>query len=121
MVDGHADTRELVALVLGQDGIATAEAPNGALAVQRSREAPRQAVIVLNLRLPDCHGTAVLSTLRSDAVTAQIPVLVLTRSVTAADRQGAADAGTVAFLSKPIRPEDLVAAVRGVLARHGNP
>jgi CheY-like chemotaxis protein len=117
IIDDHADSRELIAAVLGRAEIGTAEASTGAAGLRRVLETPRPSAVVIDLGLPDCHGTDCIRTLRQTPATAHLPILVLTASVTDADRAGAAGAGATAFLTKPILPDDLLTAVREALAR----
>ena len=115
VVDDHADSRELIAAVLGAAKIATAEASTGAGALHRVLEAPRPCAVIIDLGLPDCHGTECIRALRESPATADLPILVLSASVTDADERGAAAAGATAFLRKPILPDDLLSAVRAAL------
>jgi CheY-like chemotaxis protein len=115
VVDDHADSRELIAAVLGGAEIATTEASTGQGALQRVLEKPRPCAVIIDLRLPDCHGTDCIRILKEAPETADLPILVLTASVTDTDRRAAAAAGATAFLSKPILPEDLLRAVREAL------
>ena len=117
VVDDHADSRELIAAVLGPAGIATAEASTGASALQRVLEEPRPCAVVIDLELPDCHGTDCIRILRQAPETAHLPILVLSASVRDTDRDRAVAAGATAFLRKPILPNDLLNAVREALGR----
>ena len=119
VVDDHADSRELIAAVLGGANIGTAEASSGAAALQRILEKPRPGIVIIDLGLPDCHGTECIRILRQTPETAHLPILVLSASVTDADRRGAAEAGATAFLRKPILPDDLLTALREALAGRG--
>jgi CheY-like chemotaxis protein len=116
VVDDHADSRELIAAVLGGANIGTAEASSGAAALQRIVEEPRPSIVIIDLGLPDCHGTDCIRILRQTPKTAHLPILVLSASVTDADRRGATEAGATAFLRKPILPDDLLTALRQALA-----
>jgi two-component system, OmpR family, KDP operon response regulator KdpE len=116
VVDDHADSRELIAAVLGGAEIATAEASNGSTALQRVFEAPRPSAVIIDLGLPDCHGTDLIRTLREAPDAVHLPILVLSASVTDADRRGAAAAGATVFLRKPILPDVLLSALREALA-----
>src|SRR5207253_2259271 len=95
--------------------IGTAEASTGAAAIGRLHSEPLPDAIIIDLRLPDCHGTDVMRRLQQDPSTARIPVIVLSASVTTADRDAAAAAGAGAFLLKPVLPEELLTVVRGLL------
>jgi CheY-like chemotaxis protein len=115
VVDDHADCRELVGVVLGGADIGIAEASNGADAIEWLRTAPTPQALIVDLRLPDCHGTEVIRHFRQNPATAGIPVLVLSALVTEADRRAASDAGAAAFLPKPVLPDDLLKTVRRLL------
>ena len=61
----------------------------------------------LDLEMPSVGGIDVLQTLRSDALTESIPIVILTGSGAERDRIDAAHLGAVGFVTKPIRLEDL--------------
>ena len=115
IVDDHGDSRELLAAILQDAGVTTTEAGNGRDALARMAEHPTPSVILIDLSLPDLHGTEVVRLLKADPRTAGIPIVGLSASVMAADKQGALDAGCVTFLEKPLMPDDVVALVRRLL------
>lgn len=115
VVDDHADCRELMAVVLGAAGIGTAEASSGAAAIEWLLTAPTPQALIVDLRLPDYHGTDLIRQFRQNPATATLPVLVLSALVTEGDRREAADAGAAAFLPKPVLPDDLLKVVRRLL------
>jgi CheY-like chemotaxis protein len=115
IVDDHDDSRELIAAVLQDIGVAIAEAATGCAALQRVASLPRPHLVLIDLSLPDVHGTEVVRRLKQDAATADIPVVALSASVMATDRERAADAGCIAFISKPVTPDHVIAVVRRVL------
>jgi two-component system chemotaxis response regulator CheY len=115
VVDDHADCRELIGVVLGEAGIGIAEAGSGAAAIEWLRTAPAPHALIVDLRLPDCHGTEIIRQFTENPATAGRPVLVLTALVTEADRRAASDAGAAAFLPKPVLPDDVLREVRRLL------
>ena len=119
VVDDHADSRELVAAVLGDLGVAVVEAATGAEALQRAWSAPFPHLVLIDLSLPDCHGTDVARTLKHDERSSDIPVVALTASVMVADKERAAEAGCAEFIEKPVTPDTLIALVRRVLGAAG--
>jgi CheY-like chemotaxis protein len=121
IVDDHGDSREFVAAVLRDIGLAIAEAANGRDALARATSAPVPQLVLIDLSLPDCHGTDVVRTLKQDPSTAGIPVVALSASVMAADKERAAQAGCVAFIEKPASPDRMVAVVRRALGTAGAP
>lgn len=73
--------------------------------------------IVLDLVLPDLTGIELTRLLRADARTALIPLLMLTGSDDALLRTEASTAGADLYLSKPVEPAALEAAVCLLLQR----
>jgi len=98
---------------LREAGFETAEAASATEGLTAAREL-HPAAVTLDIMLPDASGWAVLAHLKSDPMTRDIPVVV----VSIIDgRETALDMGAVAYVGKPISPEQLVAAVGGVLPR----
>lgn len=59
-------------------------------------------LILLDLNLPDCHGTEVLEILRTHTKTAEIPVVIISADAMAEQRIKLIEMGAKAYLSKPI-------------------
>ena len=119
VVDDHADSRELVTAVLLDLGVAVAEAATGAEALLRAWSKPYPHLVLIDLALPDCHGADVARTLKQDQRSSDIPVVALSASVMAADKQRAAMAGCAQFIEKPVIPDTLIALIRRVLGAAG--
>jgi two-component system KDP operon response regulator KdpE len=109
-----------MATVLGGAGIAVAEAGTIAEALRRACVLPKPHVMVVELGLPDGHGTDLITKLRDDPATSDITIIVLSALVAQADRRAAEDAGASRFLSKPILPERLLRAVQDELRQRGS-
>ena len=101
VVDDHAKNRKLAGDVLRAAGLETLEAATGdeAIAVATDRLPD---VILLDLRLPDTHGTDVARALARNPRTASIPVVALSASPDAADGDRLRTAGFAGCLEKPI-------------------
>ena len=119
VVDDHDDSRELVATVLLDLGVAVAEAATGAEALRRAWSKPYPHLVLIDLALPDCHGTDVARTLKRNQRSREIPVIALSASVMAADKERAAEAGCAEFIEKPVTPDTLIALIRRVLGAAG--
>jgi CheY-like chemotaxis protein len=65
-------------------------------------------VIILDLHLPNVHGLELLRRLKSDPLTDQTPIIVLSASYVAKDMKKSYDLGAVSFLRKPVDPSDLI-------------
>ena len=73
-------------------------------------------VVLLDLRMPGLGGMEVLEALRVRGD--DVPVIIVTAHGSVPDAVKAMRLGAVDFLSKPVTPEQLRAAVDEVLARH---
>lgn len=78
--------------------------------------AGRPDLAVLDVTMPRLDGLELTRRLRADARTAQLPVLVLTAAVQAADAQRALAAGATEYVKKPFSPKALLARVDALLA-----
>ena len=74
-------------------------------------------LITLDIGLPGIDGWEVLSKLRSDPVTAEIDVIVVTAHAQESMREAAASRGAEGFVTKPFRPAELRTVAAGLLAR----
>jgi two-component system, cell cycle response regulator DivK len=101
IVDDSEKNRKLAREVLRAAGFRTLEAGRGdeAIAVAAAR---RPDLILLDLRLPDMHGTDVARKLRGGAETGRIPVVALSASHPAGGRDRLLATGFDGYLQKPI-------------------
>jgi CheY-like chemotaxis protein len=65
----------------------------------------------MDLMMPDLDGFETIRRIKNDPATANIPVIALTAKTTGTDRQLALDCGTSGFLTKPVDPSALKAAL----------
>ncbi len=114
IVDGMATNRIVLKARLSAACYAVSQAATGAEALRAVRAAPPD-LMLLDTRLPDTDGLALLRRLRADPVTADLPVLV---SGAAADRRlrlAALAAGADGFLDRPADDALMLARIRGLL------
>ena len=97
------ETYEKIISLFGHQAILAETAAKAFQAIEDS--APD--LIVLDKQLPDMDGLEFLGVLRSNSVSAAIPVVMVSASPDALAMQ-AQIAGAQHFLSKPIFPEDLI-------------
>jgi two-component system, cell cycle response regulator DivK len=117
VVEDNDKSRKLVRDVLTFKGYEIIEAETGEEGVGLAQER-RPSLILMDIRLPGIDGIQALGRLRAEVATRAIPVMAMTASVMAGDRQRVLDAGFDAFQSKPIRVKDFLAAVEQLLERH---
>jgi CheY-like chemotaxis protein len=118
IIDDEPDVLLLCRLNLQQQGREVLEASDGSTALALARERHPD-VIVLDLMLPGITGYEVLETLKQDAATSDIPVLVLTAKSLRADRERSQGLGAAGFLTKPFLPSDLCEMVDSLIPTSG--
>jgi len=116
VVEDEPDIAALIAYQLTREGfrVETAATGNDALSAV-GRETPD--LIVLDRMLPGISGDEVLQTLRTDAATKAIPILILTAKREQEDRIVGFELGADDYLTKPFSPRELVLRVRAILRR----
>lgn len=119
IVDDEDDIREVAQLSLEMVGgwqVLTAASGAAALKLAASE---RPDAILLDVMMPGMDGPATARALKAQPETADIPVILLTAKVQAADRRRFDDLGVAGILAKPFDPMSLADEVRGVLGWAG--
>lgn len=80
-------------------------------------DANRPSLVLLDRHLPDGDGLDIARELKGDAVTADVPILLVSASVLPVDRVAAEAAGCDGFLDKPLRVATLLEEVARFLER----
>jgi CheY-like chemotaxis protein len=112
IADDDADLRHAVRMLLEAQGLSCAEATDGIETVEFARAITPQCVL-LDLAMPGLDGLNVARRLRQDPRTAGLHIHCLTGQADPVMRQQAEEAGCELFLTKPVDPIAVVAAVRG--------
>jgi DNA-binding response OmpR family regulator len=109
VVDDDQDTLSLVKDVLVAHNFTVHTATRGQEALSVAREV-RPSLILLDLKLPDLDGYAVLERLKHDSRLSDVPVIVMTGSETINDakRKKVLALGAERFISKPFSVEALI-------------
>ena len=110
LADDEAHLRTLVRTTLDQPGYRILESEDGAAALDLAKR-ERPDVVVLDWMMPSMTGIEVVTALRRDAATAEIPVILLTAKGQRADVAQALASGASAYLAKPFSPLELLAKV----------
>jgi CheY-like chemotaxis protein len=115
VAEDHETSAEGYRQLLTASGYRVIRAKNGYQALAEvSREAP--SLVVLDLKLPKLDGWQVLAHLKGNAAMAHIPVVVITGDSLPSHHELARSRGAAAVFTKPIRPNDLLDAVRHALS-----
>jgi len=118
VVDDEPNITELVALALRYEGFTVQTAATGRAAIATVPEF-KPALVILDIMLPDIDGLEVLK--RLGAAGQRVPVIFLTAKDATEDKVRGLTVGGDDYVTKPFSIEELVARVRVVLRRHGEP
>jgi len=110
VIDGHDESRELLARGLAREGVHVITAADWEQGLRRARDV-RPDLITLDALLPESDAWAMLRALKEDAETAQIPVIMTTLQNERAEGDATA---AHECLPLPVEPARLLSAV----ARH---
>ena len=114
IVEDNPKNQKLVRDVLQVRGYRTIEAGTGEEGVQMARE-QHPALILMDIQLPGVSGVEAFHQLRAHPATQAIPVVAVTASVMAQERQKVMAAGFDGFQGKPISVRELLDTVRQIL------
>ena len=113
LIDDHALFRFGVSELLERRGIQVDARGDGEAGLARVRELAPD-VVLLDLRMPQMTGLEVLKRLRAADQT--MPVAILTTSTDERDLIAALQAGAQGYLLKDMEPEELITALKDILA-----
>jgi len=111
VADDSTVNRRILAALLESAGVRVITAAGGHEAIALARKHLPQ-VIFMDVRMGDLDGLEATRRLKADPNTAAIPVIAVTASAFGDTRAAAREAGCADYLSKPVRAEDLFAALR---------
>ena len=114
IVEDNPKNLKLVRDVLQVRGYRTIEAGTGEEGAQLARE-QQPALVLMDIQLPGISGVEAFRELRADPATHAIPVVAVTASVMAQERQKVMAAGFDGFQGKPISVRELLETVRSIL------
>ncbi|HEV8529994.1 MAG TPA: response regulator transcription factor [Methylomirabilota bacterium] len=116
IVEDERDIRDLVLFHLQREGYQVSSASSGEEALRQVRHTPPD-LVLLDLMLPAMGGLEVCRTLRQEASTAALPIVMLTAKSDEVDRVLGLELGADDYIVKPFSPKELLARVRAVLRR----
>ncbi len=116
IVDDARLNREIFKLALLHDGYRFYEAENG----QQAREMVGRHqidLILLDLMMPDVDGWDLFQQFKSNEITKNIPIIIITAKSQPIDRVlGLYIAKVEDYISKPFHPQELLASIERVLS-----
>ncbi len=116
VADDDPDILNVVKINLELDGFEVDTAVDGEDAMQKATSTPPN-VIILDIMMPRMDGLTALHRLRSQAGTANIPIILLTARGLPEDRVRGLELGADDYITKPFDITELAARVKAVLRR----
>jgi DNA-binding response OmpR family regulator len=110
IVDDDPDVRELVEYKLIQSGHDVRSATNGQDALRLVPEANAE-LLLLDVMMPGLSGFDVLERLRSEDITRELPIIMLTAKAQDADSDRGFTLGANDYVFKPFSPRELISRV----------
>lgn len=111
LVEDNEDNRRIYTTILRHHGYEVIQTTNGREAVRLAHQDPPD-IVLLDVTIPGLDGWTVASRLKSDASTRDLPIILLTSHALERDRRRARVTGCEAYLSKPVRPPEVLEAIR---------
>jgi class 3 adenylate cyclase len=118
VADDNPDSRQLtrdIVASMGHEVLTAVDGPHALAAIQE--QLPD--LVILDVNMPGMSGFDVMTALKADEYTAQIPVLMLTALADVENRVHGLGLGADDYLSKPFNPRELVARVNARLRAKG--
>jgi two-component system cell cycle response regulator DivK len=114
IIEDNPANMKLTCLLLdnaGHTALCATDAETGL--IQARAELPD--MILMDIQLPGMDGLAATVLLKKDPITAAIPVMALTAMAMKDDEEKARAAGCDAYIAKPLRYQELYAAIDALL------
>lgn len=116
IIDDDAETLRLIGIMLQRQGYQTITAENGDDGVALAK-AELPDLVILDIMMPEVNGYTVAKHLRSEPITAGVPILMFTAKSQIDDKVAGFEAGADDYLTKPVHPVELVAHIKALLSR----
>ncbi|MGE5171310.1 MAG: Hpt domain-containing protein [Rudaea sp.] len=115
VVDDSLTVRKFTSRLLAREGFEVVTARDGVDALKLLADHTPHAIL-LDIEMPRMDGFEFAKTIKSDANTAAIPVIMITSRTADKHRNRAAELGVERFLGKPYQEEELLRNLREVVA-----
>jgi DNA-binding response OmpR family regulator len=117
LVDDERDIRDPLAAYLSRNGLRVTRAENAA-AARQVLAAYAIDLVLLDIMMPGEDGLALTGYIRA---TSPVPVILLTARAEETDRIVGLEIGADDYVTKPFSPRELLARIKAVLRRAGEP
>ncbi len=116
VVEDNDRNRRLMQILLKANGYEVIEAATGKEAMDYLRS-QKPDLILMDIQLPHTDGLELTETIKSNAETADIPVVAVTAYAMKGDKERILEAGCDAYISKPIDTRKLPLLIADILEK----
>jgi twitching motility two-component system response regulator PilG len=116
VVEDSPTTRKVIKMTLTSGNFRVVEAADGVEALSRLNE-ERPDLVLLDIMLPKIDGYRVLSILKKNSDTKDIPVVMLTSKNRIIDKVKGKLSAASAYLTKPFKPAELIDMVNTIIVK----
>ena len=116
VVEDNDRNRRLMQILLKANGYEVIEAATGKEAMDYLRN-QKPDLILMDIQLPHTDGLELTETIKSNAETADIPVVAVTAYAMKGDKERILEAGCDAYISKPIDTRKLPLLIADILEK----
>ena len=109
-VDDSPSIRQMIKVTLEPAGHSVIEAGDGAQGLAQA-QAKRPDIVITDLNMPNMNGLELIRALRKQPTLTGLPIVFLTTESNDAVKQEAKSAGATGWITKPFKPEQLLAVV----------
>jgi putative two-component system response regulator len=115
IVDDNPNNLRVLSSMLQQFGYKVRPALDGAMAIKSIIANPPD-LVLLDIRMPEMDGYEVCRQLKSNSLTAEIPVIFISALQDTEDKVAAFKSGGVDYITKPFQLEEVLARVKAHLS-----
>lgn len=116
IVDDEPDFRLILSDIFSRAGYSIKEAPNGKQAFAILQKEPPD-LMVVDWNMPELSGPELCQKVRQDPKLSKLLIIMLTVRQQDADQAEGLHQGADLYLTKPIKPDELLARVKTLLRR----
>jgi PAS domain S-box-containing protein len=111
LVEDNDVNRRLARIMLERSGHTVTIAENGRIALDRLSHSTDFDVLLMDVQMPEMDGLEATARIRANPDWAHMPIIAMTAHAMKGDRERLLDAGMNDYVSKPIRANELFAAL----------
>jgi len=116
LIEDETNIRQLIRYNLEKELFQICEAEDGLQGIKLAKT-EKPDLLILDLMLPGMDGLEICRALKGNALTAALPIIMLTARSEEIDKVIGLEIGADDYMTKPFSPRELVARVKAVLRR----